>query len=321
MNKYVGHKSQLYGIEECRLVGGKGDGMRILNVNNGKGLMFSVSVDRAGDISRMYYKGTNLVFIAPCGYVGPEYYDDKGGGFLKSMTAGLLTTCGLTSVGPACIDEGETLPVHGTISNIPAESVNYWEEDGKLCIKLIVRDARLFGRKLLLTRLYECSLTENEVKIVDTVENIDFKESPYMILYHMNFGYPLVSENAIVTFDYKDFRPRDAEAAKGVDTPLVMEKPQIGYKEQCFYYKMNTGFAKIFNPDLGFGVSVNYNVDELPELTEWKLMNAGEYVLGIEPGNVNPDGRAVVREQGKLKFLQPGEKATQTLVVKIENEQ
>ncbi len=32
MNKYIGHDSQLYGIEEHRLIGGKGDGMRLYEV-------------------------------------------------------------------------------------------------------------------------------------------------------------------------------------------------------------------------------------------------------------------------------------------------
>ena len=36
MNKYIGHPLQLYGVEEMRLVGGKGDGMRVLNVRNNK---------------------------------------------------------------------------------------------------------------------------------------------------------------------------------------------------------------------------------------------------------------------------------------------
>jgi galactose mutarotase-like enzyme len=293
--------------------------MRLLEVNNGKGLMFTVSLDRAGDISRMYYKGTNLVFMGPCGYVSPEYYDDKGLGFLKSMTAGLLTTCGLTAVGSPCTDEGEELPLHGTISNTPAENVSYWVEDNKINIILTVRDARLFGHKLLLTRKYECSLDKNEIILTDTVENVDFEDTPYMILYHMNMGYPLLSENSIITLDYNAIRPRNADAAKGIDTALQMEKPQVGYVEQCFYYDMNKGYAKIFNPDLGFGLSINYNVNELPAFTEWKLMKSGEYVLGLEPGNVYPDGRDIVRKEGKLTILKPGEKATQIIVLKIEN--
>ena len=37
MNRYIGHASQLYGIEEHRLIGGKGDGMWLFEVHNGKG--------------------------------------------------------------------------------------------------------------------------------------------------------------------------------------------------------------------------------------------------------------------------------------------
>ena len=40
-NAYIGHDNQLYGIEEHRLVGGKGDGVRLLQVRNGKGLEFT----------------------------------------------------------------------------------------------------------------------------------------------------------------------------------------------------------------------------------------------------------------------------------------
>ncbi len=56
MNPYIGHESQLYGIEEHRLAGGKGDGMRLLEVNNGKGLELTISLDRCADISRLKYR-------------------------------------------------------------------------------------------------------------------------------------------------------------------------------------------------------------------------------------------------------------------------
>ena len=130
MNKYIGHESQLYGVEEHRLVGGRGDGMRLLQVKNGKGLEFTVSADRCADISRLSYRGINMGYFSPCGYVAPAYYDDKGVGFLKSFSAGFLTTCGLTAVGSPCEDQGEGLPLHGTIGNTPAEHI-YWEHDEK----------------------------------------------------------------------------------------------------------------------------------------------------------------------------------------------
>ena len=67
MNNYIGHPTQLFGVEEHRLVGGKGDGLRLFEVNNGRGLMFTISADRCGDISRLYFDGKNLGFFAPCG--------------------------------------------------------------------------------------------------------------------------------------------------------------------------------------------------------------------------------------------------------------
>ena len=53
MNPYIGHSSQISGVEEHRLVGGKGDGMRLYEVTNGKGLEMTVTPDRNGDISRL----------------------------------------------------------------------------------------------------------------------------------------------------------------------------------------------------------------------------------------------------------------------------
>ena len=115
MNKYIGNTAQLYGVQEYRLTGGKGDGMRMLRVRNGNGLDFEISLDRAGDISVLSVDGINMGYFAPCGYVAPQYYDNQGAGFLKSFTAGFFTTCGLTAVGSPCTDNGEELGLHGTI--------------------------------------------------------------------------------------------------------------------------------------------------------------------------------------------------------------
>ena len=67
MNSYIGHPSQLSGVEEYRLIGGKGDGMRLLQVRNGLGLEFTVSPDRAADITRLSYEGVNYSYISPRG--------------------------------------------------------------------------------------------------------------------------------------------------------------------------------------------------------------------------------------------------------------
>lgn len=99
MNRYLGHPSQLYGAEEHRLVGGKGDGMRLFEIRNGRGLELTVSADRCADIARLTFKGDNMGYFAPSGYVSPAYYDREGDGFLKSFTAGFLGHLRLTTVG------------------------------------------------------------------------------------------------------------------------------------------------------------------------------------------------------------------------------
>lgn len=316
MKEYIGHESQLCSVEEHRLIGGNGDGIRLLEVNNGNGIMFTLSLDRAGDISRLYKDGRNLGFFAPCGYVAPSYYDKQGAGFLKSFTAGFLTTCGLTAVGSPCIDGGEELPLHGNISHTPAENVNWWIDDA-IHIRITVRDASLFGHKLLLIRELECPVGGDEIAISDTVRNIGDEDTPYMILYHFNMGYPLLTENSKVTVKSKCVKPRNARAEQGIDKALLMEKPQSGFEEQCYYYDMEEGYAEIYNPEIDTLLAIMFDIEELPFFTEWKMMGKGEYVLGLEPGNCSPDGRDIMRKEGKLQFLKAGEEKTQKITIKI----
>ena len=306
--KYIGHEQQLYGVREMRLVGGKADGMRVLSVRNGRGLEFEISLDRCGDISRLSFKGDNMGYFAPCGYVSPKYYDNVGNGFLKSFTAGFFTTCGLTAVGTPCEDGGELLPLHGTISNTPCESYSYEIRDDCLYITLTVRDAALFSHKLILEREYFCPLFDNEIQVTDYIKNIDSKATPLEVLYHCNMGYPLLSENAEVIIPSTKVVPRNAHAAEGIENCLVMELPQKWYEEKCYYHTL-TGktCVSIFNSDIKKGVSIRYDADELKYFTEWKMMGEYEYVLGLEPGNCLPDGRAAMREKGLLEFLEPGE--------------
>ncbi len=308
MNKYLGHDSQMYGIEEHRLVGGKGDGLRLLQVRNGKGLDFTVSADRCADISRLSFRGINMGYFSPCGYVHPAYYDDKEDGFLKSFTAGFLTTCGLRAVGAACTDEGERLPTHGTIANTPAEHV-YWEElENKLVIRATMKDERIFSHKLVLHREIVCFLEENRLEIHDRIENRGDMITPAMIMYHMNMGYPLLSENAVVHIPSEKVVARDARAAEDVDTWNQMLSPQPNFAEQCYFHSFaERGVAAIYNPDVQVGLAIRFDPKQLTHFTQWKMMGERDYVLGLEPGNCHPNGRDVMRKEGTLTELAPGE--------------
>ena len=318
INPYIGHASQLCGVEEVRLVGGKGDGMRLLQITNAAGLRMSVCADRCADIYRLHFKGDNMGYFSPNGYVAPAYYEEPGTGFLKSFTAGFLTTCGLTAVGSPCTDAGETLPLHGTIGNTPCERI-WWDEDEEtICIHAIVNDSGIFARKLMLKRTIRISKTENEFTVSDTVENQGDTESPVMLLYHMNMGYPLLSENAVVEIPSVSVKPRNAHAAEDLDTCCKMLPPTPGFEEQCYFHSFEKeGKASIYNPDIRKGLTISFDPSKLDHFTEWKMMGYRDYVLGLEPGNCHPDGRDVMRKEGKLKFLQPGESVTYEVKVNL----
>ena len=183
MNVYTGHPNQICGVEEMRLSGGKADGMRMLYVRNGKGLDFWVSVDRCADISRLSFKGDNFGYFTPCGYVSPKYYDDKGDGFLKSFTAGFITTCGLRNVGNACTDNGEQLPLHGIISNMPCESISYWSDEESIHIRATVYDMSIYTHKLILEREYVVFCNDKVIFLRDEVKNVGITDCPLEILY------------------------------------------------------------------------------------------------------------------------------------------
>ena len=311
VNPYLGHPSQLCGVEEVRLIGGKGDGVRLLQVRNAAGLQMTVCADRCADIYRLNFKGDNMGYFSPTGYVAPSYYDDKGAGFLKSFTAGFLTTCGLTAVGSACADEGEDLPLHGTIGNTPCERIWWDEDDENIYIHAHINDGRIFSHKLYLKRTIICGKFTNEIMITDTVENRGDTKTPVMLLYHMNMGYPLLSENSVVEIPSASVRPRNDHAAKDLKTWNKMLPPTPNFEEQCYFHSFeNEGKASVYNPDIRKGLTISFDPNSLDHFTEWKMMGYRDYVLGLEPGNCNPDGRDVMRQQGTLKFLAPGERVT-----------
>lgn len=75
--KYIGNLAQLFELKEYRMTSGRADGMRAVDVDNGSGLCFTVLTDRSMDFGRVTFQGKNISFLSPCGYVAPQYYDNR----------------------------------------------------------------------------------------------------------------------------------------------------------------------------------------------------------------------------------------------------
>ena len=313
----VGHMDQLAGIVAAEAQDGAGRGARFYHFYTGSGLVFDVMADRALDIAACRYKGIPLVWISPSAWVHPAFYEAEGLGWLRTFQGGLCTTCGLDQFGAPTVDEGEAFGIHGRISTTPAEQVGYrawWDGDTyRLEISGQMRQARLFGENMLLQRRISTEMGSNTIVLEDTVTNLGFAPQPHMILYHCNFGFPLVSERTRLNVEVEETVARDPVAEVGLDQWSEFHEPTPGYQEQVFRHtpkadgegKVN---ALIENPELGLSMRLGFYKDQLPHLVEWKQMGQGAYVLGVEPVNSSSLlGRAHAREVGDLPHLAPGE--------------
>jgi hypothetical protein len=138
-----------------------------------------------------------------------------------------------------------------------------------------------------------------------------------MMLYHCNFGWPVIAEGTELIVPSTKVTPHAAIEHPELAQPTRFDAPQAGYAEQVFFHDTRAdaeGYVtailanRALDQGRGFGAYVRYRQAELPRLVEWKMMGAGTYVVGVEPANCLVMGRADERARGTLVTLAPGEK-------------
>ena len=196
----VGDISQICGVKILEMKDGRSSGVQIARFWTGSGLEFDVNISRGMGMGAFRYKGIPFAWISATGDVAPWYYEPRGGGLDRSYAGGLMHNSGLRQVGAPCEDEGEELGLHGRISNIPADQVcaeGHWDGDEyNISVSGKVREVSALGENLILSRKIFTKLGSSEVCIEDTIENAGPASSPHMILYHTNFGFPLIDKGS-----------------------------------------------------------------------------------------------------------------------------
>lgn len=316
--KRTGRLSQLGGITSFAHADGRARGTATLRVKTAAGLEFWVVPDRGMDIYEASFRGRSLCWHAPQGMVHPAYYSNRGLEWLKTFSGGLLTTCGLTTAGGPSHDDGEDLGLHGAVSAIPAERVNWTESwDGGDCFFEIsgrVREAGVHGANVVMERRITSSLHSTALTIEDVVTNEGVRTSPLMVLYHLNFGYPLLTERSRVVAPSKVAHPVDELSRESIDRWMEFEAPVRNQRERVYFHDMaakQDGWVDVVlvsdqrEPD--FAVKLSYDSASLPQFAQWKMTGENHFVQGLEPSNCRTLGRKAERERGSLQFLEPGE--------------
>jgi len=317
--KRVGDISQVGGVRAYTLSDGRAKGVEVLQFRTGTGFTFEVLPGRGMDVSYAEYRGKALGWISSTGVVAPEHYEPEGIAWLRGFFGGLLTTCGLTAAGAPCEDAGQALGLHGRISNIRAHDVGHWAEwegdDYVMCARGAVRQSVVFGENILLDRTITARLGESSFILEDRITNEGFAPQPFMLLYHINSGFPAIDGGARLVSPTRSAKPRDAAATAEAKKYMEVLPPTHGFAERCYYHDMaslkdGTVLAGMVNPSCegsGFGFYVKYNKKHLPKFTEWKMCGEGDYTVGLEPANCWVEGRAKERSRGTLQTVKPGE--------------
>lgn len=315
LRAYVGDLNTLCGFEEFVYADGPTRGVKAFALNNGRNLRLTVLADRGLDIHTAQLDGKNVAYAGAVGVRSPHLFrEDEARGFLQQFFGGLLTTCGITYAGAAGEDQGQNLGAHGLYSNQPAQRVSarmvYQDDEAIIELSGEVREGRLFGENVLLSRMLRLHTERNLVTVHDRVENQGFATAPVMLIYHINLGYPLLDKGALLYSGAAGVKPRDADAEAGFARWEQVEAPTPNRPEECFFhtrYTQETAFAMLNNPAFGWAGIVRFDPGTLPILTQWKCLRAGEYALGLEPSTSGVFSRAVARKDGSLTHLEPGQ--------------
>lgn len=304
--RQLGNMEQIAGVREARLLRGRGQHAQIAEFYNAAGLRFTVTPDRCMDLYDFSYKGVNLSFQSKNGVASPQAFCPAEGEFFEQWPGGMLVTCGLDNVGGRCAPDGN-YPVHGRISWVPASSFGAearWDGDRYLLRAAgEVHQTRLYGRHLSIRREIETELWSKAVQIHDTITNFEAEDEPYMLLYHFNFGFPLLQGDSIAALS-----PCSAVPMNSLSTDREHMLPPVDGRGEELYFC--TGFGEtacgvVYNRRLELGAYVRFGTENLPHLLEWKNMKSHDYVLALEPCNTWGLNREEAAARRKLAVL-PG---------------
>jgi galactose mutarotase-like enzyme len=312
-------------IDIQTLQGGLRDGIRLLTVDNGR-MRVAILPDRGMGIWKIWSRDADgsdwqLGWNSPVrGPVHPKLVpigEPSGLGWLDGFDE-LLCRCGLFSNGAPDFSERGVLlnPLHGRIANRPAHrlTVETDGESGEIRVTGVVDECRFHFQKLRLKSTIRLRAGETRVDIIDQVTNLSGAAGEMQLLYHINFGPPLVEPGSHVMAPIRRLMPRDEHSAQSVREWNRYGQPRAGAIEDVFFCELlpgANGFTEALLSDAGGnrGASLRYHTAELPYFSLWKNGPKFEdgYVTGLEPATNFPNPRSFEASKGRVRKLAPGE--------------
>jgi len=311
----VGSMKQLASIEPVTFLAGRAKGLHGFDVRNAR-LRYLVVSDRAMDIGQIEFDGIPMAWVSPVGYSAGTFYEPMGDGWQRNFSGGLLTTCGLTQVGEPCMDGSEQLGLHGRISNTPATHTSYdeyWDEESYILkVSGKVSESVLFGEHLELQRSIVTSYGSHFLRIQDKVVNQGFQEAPFMFLYHINVGFPLVDEHSSIVCAASHVSAWNGTPKANLAEFDKIPSPHPAVNEEVIHLDLAPSsdgycYCLLVNPVEELAVYLKFHKEQFPRFSLWKGIKEGVYSIGFEPSNCGLNGRVFEKQTGHLQYIKPFE--------------
>jgi hypothetical protein len=323
-------------ITKFTLKGGKQHGVDVIELDNGE-MAITIVPTRGMNIYETSTSNVTMGWNSPVReLVHPAYIQEaiRGGlGWLEGFNE-LVCRCGLESTGAPGPDEIRdnqgnkkvvVLPLHGRISNTPASKV--WvavelEKPYRLTVAGEVYDTRMFGPSYLLRAAVTTHPGQTSFTIQDEIVNLCAVPVEMELLYHCNYGPPILSDGARLVAPVKKVSARDAVALEGMKTWDRYGPPQAGFVEQCYFLELHAGRSgetavALVSGDGELAATLRFPLKQLPAFTLWKntAALADGYVTWLEPGTDYPNARQFERERGRVAKIPAGRTVRATLTL------
>lgn len=316
-----------FSVTQHTLHGGKQEGVQLIIVDNGS-LKITLVPTRGLGVLKVECGDVRLGWDSPVKeVVHPNFVNlpTRGGlGWLDGFNEWMVR-CGLENCGGPGRDQFVTntgamaemdLYLHGKIANLPASEVEVvidQKPPHTIRVRGKVHERMFYGPKLELITELATEPSSNRFTITDVVTNRGAAEQEFQLLYHVNFGSPLLEAGAQFAGPIERVTPFNDTALQGARSWSEYLGPTPGYVEQVFCLRpfadaQGCTTLMLRNARSDRGASMRFQTDQLPCVSLWKSTAAVEegYVTGIEPGTGFPNTRRIERERGRVPQLAVG---------------
>ena len=228
-----------WSIRKEPLHGGKQEGVDLIVIDNGK-LEIRIIPTRGMSLFSVVSGDLRLGWDSPVHeIVNPRNINlqARGGlGWLEGFNE-FLVRCGLESNGHPGTDKfinnvGDEatmeLTLHGKIANLPAQEVEISVERQspyRIRLRGRVDERSFYGPKLELWTTFSTEPGSSSFRIEDTVTNHGADSQEFELLYHTNFGHPLLEEGATFVAPITRPHPLQCQCREGPERICNLCRP------------------------------------------------------------------------------------------------